>query len=276
MPRTGIRRGRRRGARDRPDARRASRRPRAPAAPAKGLRTDAQPAPQVRGCRSSGIDRVSPGAPLGLEHRADDLADPFAFEVLVLDELGLSTHAEPIHDPQGGAVPRIAPGRDPVQARLVEPQPQDLPSPLRGEPASLGVRVEAPADLALAALDALQAEHELTDLPPGRGLHRGEDEWVAVRLEVGLAEALIELGPRLVDVHRRPRKVSTDVLAAEHRVEEREVSWLVRSKRQPCGPAREGDPSIRPRYRSPMGRHRPASSEVAPALEVGQDLADHR
>jgi hypothetical protein len=92
--------------------------------------------------------------------------------------------------------------------------------------------VEAPADLTLTALEALESEHELPNGPPGIALFGDEDEWVTVCLDMRLAHALLELGPSLVEVHRRPRKVAADVFAAEHRVEEREIARLVRSQAQ--------------------------------------------
>jgi hypothetical protein len=42
-----------------------------------------------------------------------------------------------------------------MEPDLLEPQAKHLPGALRGESASLGVRVEAPADLPLTALEAL-------------------------------------------------------------------------------------------------------------------------
>ena len=74
-------------------------------------------------------------------------------------------------------------------------------------------------------------EHELPDRPPCRS-HGGEDGRVTVPSRPSGA-TLLELGPSLVNVHRRPRKVAADVLAAEHRVEEREIARLVRPKGQP-------------------------------------------
>jgi hypothetical protein len=149
-----------------------------------------------------------------------------------------------------------------MQAQLVEPEAKHFRSTLRGEAASLGVRVEAPADLALAALDVPQSEHELADRPPDVAGLGDQDEGVTIRLEMPLPEALIELGSGLVEVHRRPWKKAADILATEHRVEEREIARLVRAKGQPRRPDRvrgsEHPPTIpgpRPRASTmPAGR----------------------
>jgi hypothetical protein len=177
--------------------------------------------------------RVLRGAPLGLNHRADDLPDPFALEELVLDELRLTTHPQALHDSDGRDISWVAFCNDPVEAQPVKPQPKHLPGTFRGEAASLDVRMHAPADLTLTALGARQAEHELTDHPARLAFDSSKQERVPVRLDVRLPDALLDLGTCLVDVHRFLDEVAAHVLPAEHVVEGREIAHLVRPKGHP-------------------------------------------
>ena len=91
-----------------------------------------------------------------------------------------------------------------MEADDLEAQAEHLAGALGGKAAALDVRVEAPADLALAARDAPETEHELTDVPAGRLVHRDENERVAIGIEVVLLQPLLELGLRLVAIHRLP------------------------------------------------------------------------
>src|SRR5712671_779232 len=109
------------------------------------------------------IGRSPLGAPLGLEHGADDIAYPFALEELVLDELCLTAHPEALHDPEGRDISLVAAGQDPVEAQLNEPQAKYFLRAFRCQAASLDIRMEAPTNLALMALGTRQSEHELTD-----------------------------------------------------------------------------------------------------------------
>ena len=104
----------------------------------------------------------------------------------------------------GRDIARIGARHDPVQTHRIEPVSDHLRGALGGETTALDVGVDAPAHLALTALGARQAEHELADHPAGLGLHGGEHERVAVRFDPRLREAPLELGACLIEGHRLP------------------------------------------------------------------------
>ena len=93
----------------------------------------------------------------------------------------------------------------------------------------MDLRDQAPTDLTLSTRGAREPEHEFTDDPAGRVLHRRDDERVPVRLDVRLPDALFDLRACLIEVHRFPGEVSAYVLPTEHVVQGREVVHLIRS-----------------------------------------------
>ena len=135
---------------------------------------------------------------------------------------------------------RVALSHDPMEPELPESQPKHLPGTLGGQAASLEVRVDAPADLALTTLGARQADHELTDIALGLGIDGGDQNPIAVRLDPGLLQSPLEQGARRVDVHRLPEQVAGHVLPAEQVMDRRQIADLVRPERHPCRRERVG------------------------------------
>ena len=128
---------------------------------------------------------------------------------------------------------RVALGHDPMETQLPEPQTKHLPGAFGGQATSLDVRVDAPADLALPALGARQAKHELTDVPPGLRVQGGNQDPVTVGLDARLLHPPLEQRARRIDIHRLPEQVAGHVLPAEEVVDRRQVADLVRPKGHP-------------------------------------------
>src|SRR2546430_16083446 len=98
-----------------------------------------------------------------LQERVDELALPLALDELVLDEVGLLPHPEPLEDARGGVVARLQAAGDAVQAKLVERQCEDHASRLGRIPAAVVVGMEEEADLTLAVLRAHEEEAGVAD-----------------------------------------------------------------------------------------------------------------
>src|SRR4029079_4321216 len=105
--------------------------------------------------------------PLVLEDRVDGRADPLALEPGGVDVVRLAAHADPLHDPDRRRVTGVALREDRLQPQLLEAEPQQLARGLGGVAPALGVWMQRPADLALAALSAEQAQDALADEAPG-------------------------------------------------------------------------------------------------------------
>src|SRR5690606_18923587 len=101
--------------------------------------------------------------PFTVEHRVDELAAPFALEPLVLDQVRLEPHAQPLHEAGGGAVACVAAALDTVEASLLEPEAQQLAGRLIRVPLAMVVRVEDESDLRLPMRFARPAQRYVAD-----------------------------------------------------------------------------------------------------------------
>jgi hypothetical protein len=81
----------------------------------------------------------------------------------------LEPHAVALQDPGGAAVAAIAPADDPVQAQALEPEPEQGPRRLGGEPAPLEAGMEDEPDLTLLARPAEPEQGAVPDELAGRG-----------------------------------------------------------------------------------------------------------
>jgi hypothetical protein len=78
----------------------------------------------------------------------DELALPFAFHVLVLDEVGLSAHPQLLEHACGRRVPSLQPADDPVEPQVFEGQPEQDAGGLRPVSATVVVGMDDEPDLA--------------------------------------------------------------------------------------------------------------------------------
>src|SRR4051794_36852726 len=122
-----------------------------------------------------------------------------------------------------------------MEPDLLEAETEQLARAFGGVAMALRVRVEAPADLALAALGVRQLEHELADHPAGFGLDGRQEDAVSLGVDLRLSDTPLEQRLGRLEVHRLPAKVPADVVASEHGTERLEVVSRVWPQRQPRG-----------------------------------------
>ena len=112
---------------------------------------------EVPGSVRQALDRLA--SPLVGEQRVVELAAPLALDPLVVDQERLAPHAEPLEHRRGRGVARVQPADDPVQAELVEAEPEHLGCHLGG--------VAVPGELGLEHEPHLAGPVRLADKPEG-------------------------------------------------------------------------------------------------------------
>src|SRR6266568_3914331 len=124
--------------------------------------------------------------PLGGEQGVDRGVAPRTLEPHVLDEMSFLPHAEPFAEPGRRAVPRIDLGPGPVHAQVAEGKHEELSRRLGGEPPSVILRVERPADLRLPVGQLPGPDHDIAD--HAAVVLNGEDDSVVVCRDLRGAE----------------------------------------------------------------------------------------
>src|SRR3954471_7503429 len=155
-------------------------------------------------------------APLSSEDRVDRLAAPLALAPLVLDEVRLLTHAEPLEHAHRPRVARLDAAVDAVQAVRVERELDDRLGRLGRVAVTLVVGVEHEADLALAVLtdgDVRGADQLAFEID------RQHDAFVERPRDVG-----VDRGAHLVLAAWVPEEPARDVLARVDGLQRGEVT----------------------------------------------------
>src|SRR5262249_26045949 len=97
------------------------------------------------------------GAPPLVGHPPDELVAPPALEDLVVYEVRLAPHAQPLHEAGGRSVARVAASDDAVQSEVGEAEPEHHPCRLAGQATAVVRGIEHEADLTLPVLLAQPA-----------------------------------------------------------------------------------------------------------------------
>src|SRR5690606_2416209 len=99
--------------------------------------------------RSGGPD----GAPFLLQNGVVKLLVPAALEQAMLAEMRLPPHAQPLHEPPGRRIARVAARIDPVEIAGPEGEIEQRRRRFAGKAMALMIGMEYPAHLALPRLD---------------------------------------------------------------------------------------------------------------------------
>ena len=155
------------------------------------LRAAVRVAPRA-GPRAAGRRRGLTGAPLAVEQRVDDLVGPLPLDQLVLAARCASRRMPSRSSTRAeAALRRVQSAADPVQAEVLEADPQHRAGRLRRVPAALVGRIEDVADLALAVLLAAPEQRQVAHELARRCDHGREVERVALRSASVVAPLLL-------------------------------------------------------------------------------------
>jgi Amidohydrolase family len=181
--------------------------------------------------------RLRCGAPFGCQQRVHRRVAPFALEPDVLAEVRLAPHPEPLAEPGGGVVAGIDLREDAVHAQVGERQHEQLPRGLGGEPATVVVGVQRPADLGLAVGQLAGLDQQVTD-HAAVVLDR-QDDLVLVGPDPRRGHPVGDERRRAAWLQRIGRHVPDDVRPAAVGEHVSLVAVPERPQHKPLGPARQ-------------------------------------
>jgi hypothetical protein len=176
---------------------------------------------------------VEPRFPFLVKNGKYELVHPLTFDELVLHEMRLFAHADPLHEAGRGKVAGVARADNTVPPEVVESQRKHGLGRLGGQTPPVVVRVKDKSCLALTVLPAEPLKANLTNYPAGLTPYHRVRQPFALGVEYGFSALLLQGAPCLGAIAGLPAQITGHIRAGLIVVQIIKIISIKRSEDQP-------------------------------------------